>query len=269
MDAQTLLYGLIGNPVSHSLSPVMHNTAFRHIGYNGTYLAFPITDLEQETINGMKALGVRGLSVTIPHKVTIMDLLDEIDETAQNIGAVNTVVNNNGKLSGSNTDCIGAVKALQEKTRIQGKEVVMIGAGGAARAVGYGILSEGGKLKIANILQDEGENLARDLGVPYYPLSDFNKLDYQILVNTTPVGMTPDTDAMPVPPEDLKKNAVVMDIIYNPLKTKLLKEAEKIGCPTVDGVSMFVFQGVAQFELWTGKKAPVELMRQTVLQSLK
>jgi len=136
MDAQTLLYGLIGNPVSHSLSPVMHNNAFRHIEYNGAYLAFPITDLSQETIDGMKALGVRGLSVTIPYKVTIMDLLDEIDETALKIGAVNTVVNNNGKLSGSNTDCIGAVKALQEKTHIKGKEVVMIGAGGAARAVG-------------------------------------------------------------------------------------------------------------------------------------
>jgi shikimate dehydrogenase len=269
MDAKTLLYGLIGNPVSHSLSPVMHNNAFRHIGYNGAYLAFSITDLGPDTVAGIKALGIRGLSVTIPHKVTIMDLLDEIDETAQKIGAVNTIVNNNGKLSGSNTDCIGAVKALQEKTRIKDKEVVMIGAGGAARAVGYGILSEGGKLKIVNILQDEGENLARDLGVPYYPLSDFNQLDYQILVNTTPVGMTPDTDAMPVPLEDLKKDAVVMDIIYNPLQTKLLKEAEKIGCSTVDGVSMFVFQGVAQFELWTGKKAPVELMRQTVLESLK
>ncbi len=268
MDAQTLLYGLIGDPVSHSLSPVMHNKAFRQIGYNGAYLAFQIKYLGPETISGIKALGVKGLSVTIPHKVAVMDLIDEIDETAKNIGAVNTIVNDNGKLSGSNTDCIGAVKALQEKTQIAGKEVVMIGAGGAARAVGYGILSKGGKLKIVNILKDEGENLARDLDVSYYPLSDFKKLDYQILVNTTPVGMAPDTDAMPVQPKDLKKGAVVMDIIYNPLKTKLLKEAEKIGCPTVDGVSMFVFQGVAQFELWTQQKAPVDLMRHTVLESL-
>jgi len=268
MDAHTLLYGLIGDPVSHSLSPVMHNKAFKQIGYNGAYMAFHIKDLGPETIYGIKALGVKGLSVTIPHKVTIMDLIDEIDETAKKIGAVNTIVNDNGKLSGYNTDCIGAVKALQEKTQIAGKEVVMIGAGGAARAVGYGILSKGGKLKIVNILKDEGENLAKDLDVPYYPISDFKKLDYQILVNTTPVGMTPDTDAMPVQSKDLKKGAVVMDIIYNPLKTKLLKEAEKIGCATVDGVSMFVFQGVAQFELWTQQKAPVDLMRHTVLESL-
>ena len=268
MDAKTLLFGLIGNPVSHSLSPVMHNTAFRYTGYNGTYLAFPIAKMGRDTIDGIKALGVKGLSVTIPHKVTIMDYLDEIDDTAQKIGAVNTLLNDNGRLVGSNTDCIGAINALKEKTQIPNKDVVMIGAGGAARAVGYGILSEGGNLSIVNILEDEGERLASDLGVNYYHLSDFNKLDYQILVNTTPVGMTPDTDEMPVSPADLKKGAVVMDIIYNPLKTKLLREAEKIGCAIINGVPMFVFQGAAQFELWTGKNAPVELMRQTVLESL-
>ena len=268
MDAKTVLFGLIGNPVAHSLSPVMHNTAFRSTGYNGAYLAFPIAKLGRDTIDGIKALGIKGLSVTIPHKVAIMDFLDEIDDTAQKIGAVNTIQNDNGKLIGSNTDYIGAVNALKEKTSIKNKDVVMIGAGGAARAVGYGIVSEGGNLKIVNILQDEGERLAGDLGVGYHPLSDFSKLDYQILVNATPVGMTPDTDNMPVSPEGLKKGAVVMDIIYNPLRTKLLTEAEKIGCATVDGLSMFVFQGAAQFELWTGKDAPVELMRQTVLESL-
>jgi len=268
VDAKTVLFGLIGNPVSHSLSPIMHNTAFRSTGYNGTYLAFPIASLGRDTIDGLKALGIKGFSVTIPHKVTIMDFLDEIDDTAQKIGAVNTVLNDNGRLIGSNTDYIGAINALEEKTSIKNKDVVMIGAGGAARAVGYGILSQGGNLSIVNILQDEGERLAADLGVNYHPLSDVNTLDYQILVNTTPVGMTPDTDNMPVSPEDLKPGAVVMDIIYNPLRTKLLTEAEKIGCTTIDGISMFVFQGVAQFELWTGKDAPLELMRQTVLESL-
>jgi shikimate dehydrogenase len=268
MDADTQLYCVIGNPVSHSLSPVMHNKAFENTGVKGVYLAFNVTDLDS-AVKGIRSLGIKGISVTIPHKVSIMDFLDEIDETAAKIGAVNTVVNRNGKLSGYNTDCLGAVNALLEKTEIRDQKVLMIGAGGAARAVGYGILSEGGKLTIANILKDEGEKLAKDLDVSYYPLSDFNKLDYHILINTTPVGMAPEIDAMPVPSESLKKNKVVMDIIYSPLKTKLLKEAEKLDCKAVDGVSMFVFQGAAQFEMWTKKQAPAGLMRDTVLDALQ
>lgn len=268
MDARTLVYGVIGDPIEHSLSPVMHNRAFRHVGYNGAYLAFHVQTLDRDTIHGIKALGIQGLSVTIPHKVTVMDLIDDVDDQARKIGAVNTLVNDNGNLTGCNTDCIGAVKALEEKTGIQGREVVMIGAGGAARAVGYGVLSGGGRLTIVNMLQDEGEALASELDVSYYPLADFSRLDYEILINTTPVGMSPDTDAMPVPPNNLKPGAVVMDIIYNPLQTKLLREAKKIGCSTVDGVSMFVFQGAAQFELWTRQNAPLDLMRQTVLDAL-
>ena len=146
--------------------------------------------------------------------------------------------------------------------------MVLIGAGGAARAIGFGILSEGGRLTIVNILEDEGELLAKDLGVEYYHLSEFNKVHGQILIHATPVGMTPDIEAMPIQSKDLDKKMVVMDIVYNPLKTRLLKEAEKIGCTTIDGVSMFVYQGVSQFEMWTGKKAPVDLMRKTVLHAL-
>ncbi len=267
INSKTILYGVIGDPVSHSLSPVMHNRAFQETGYNGAYLAFQVKDLAA-TLTGMRALGIKGFSVTIPHKITVMKHLDYIDEMALKIGAVNTVVNADGRLGGYNTDCLGAINALLQKTPIQGKKVVLLGAGGAGRAIGHGILAQGGHLTIANILEDEGRNLAAELGVKYYHLSEFPSLDYDILINSTPVGMSPDTEAMPVKAEDLKPDKVVMDIIYNPLKTKLLAQAEKKGCRVVDGVAMFVYQGVAQFEMWTGLKAPSELMREVVLGAL-
>ncbi|OIN95476.1 MAG: shikimate dehydrogenase [Deltaproteobacteria bacterium CG1_02_45_11] len=268
IDTHTALYCVLGNPVSHSLSPVMHNRAFAHTGYSGVYLAFKVTDIAA-AVTGIKALGIKGASITIPHKVAIMEFLDDIDEKATRIGAVNTIVNKDGRLYGYNTDWTGAMDALLEKTDIKDKDVVMIGAGGAARAIGSGIVSEGGKLTILNILEDEGELLAKDLEVNYYPLSYFNKVDCQILINATPVGMTPNTEDMPVNRQSLKEGMVVMDIVYNPLKTRLLKEAENIGCVTIDGVAMFVYQGAAQFEMWTGQKAPVDLMRQVVLKTLQ
>ena len=268
INASTSLFCVIGDPISHSLSPVMHNSAFAHIGYNGVYLAFNVKEVSS-AIAGIKGLGIKGVSVTIPHKLTVMEFLDEIDESAIKIGAVNTIVNRQEKLYGSNTDYLGAINALLEKTSIKDKNVIMIGAGGAARAIGYGILSEGGRLKIVNILEDEGKQLARDLDVEYYPLQDYKDYNCQILINATPIGMSPNIDEMPIKKEYLQKDMVVMDVVYNPLKTRLLKEAEDIGCITIGGVSMFVYQGVAQFELWTGKKAPVDVMRKTVLDALQ
>jgi shikimate dehydrogenase len=267
IDSHTALYGVIGDPVSHSLSPAMHNAAFAHIGYNGAYLAFQVKEIKA-AISGVRGLGIKGLSVTIPHKLSVMECLDHIDETASKIGAVNTVVNQDDKLSGFNTDCLGALHALLEKTPVKDKKILLVGAGGAARAIGFGILAEGGKPVVVNILEDEGKTLAKDLGVDYYHLSEFNQLEGEIVINATPVGMTPNIDAMPVDKADLNSDMVVMDIVYNPLKTRLLKEAEALGCRTVDGVSMFVYQGVAQFEMWTGEKAPVDLMREIVLDAL-
>jgi len=267
INANTNLYCVIGNPISHSLSPVMHNSAFNHIKYNGVYLAFQVENIA-EAVYGIKALGIQGISVTIPHKVNIIKHIDSVEAQALKIGAVNTVVNKGGKLYGYNTDCLGAINALSEKTSIKNKDVAIIGAGGAARAIGFGLLSEGANLSIVNILEDEGKLLASDLNVKYFHLSDFNKVKCQILINATPVGMSPDIEVMPVKSQYLDKKMVVMDIVYNPLKTRLLKEAERIGCTTIDGVSMFVYQGVAQFEMWTGQKAPVNLMRKAVLDSL-
>ena len=268
INASTSLFCVIGDPISHSLSPVMHNSAFAHTGYNGVYVAFNVKDVSS-AVSGIRGLDIKGVSVTIPHKLAVMEFLDEIDKNAIKIGAVNTITNKQGKLFGCNTDYLGATNALLEKTSIKDKDVIMIGAGGAARAIGYGILSEGGRLTIVNILKDEGERLAGDLGVKYYPLQEYKDYDCQILINATPIGMSPNIDEMPIKKEYLQKEMVVMDIVYNPLKTRLLKEAEDIGCITIGGASMFVYQGVAQFELWTGEKAPLDVMRKTVLDALQ
>ncbi|RLC86541.1 MAG: shikimate dehydrogenase, partial [Chloroflexi bacterium] len=263
IDSGTSLYCVIGDPVSHSLSPAMHNKAFIHTGFNGVYVAFNVNNISY-AVKGIRGLGIKGASITIPHKIEVMKYLDGIDSKAREIGAVNTIVNRNGKLYGYNTDCLGAINALLEKTEIKNKQIVIAGAGGAARAIGFGILSEGGNLTIINILEDEGKSLAKDLDVPYYPLSYFKNLDCDILINATPVGMTPYVEAMPVKSEDLHKEMTVMDIVYNPLQTRLLREAQNLGCLTINGVSMFVHQGVAQFELWTGLGAPVDIMTQAV-----
>lgn len=267
IDTNTRLYAVLGDPVSHSLSPVMHNSAFARIGYNGVYTAFRVKDIAG-AVHGIKALGIQGASITIPHKTAVMAYLDEVDEEARKIGAVNTVVNRQGRLSGYNTDGLGAIKALSEKTSIKDKKIGIIGAGGAARAIGFGVMSQGGIAIIFNRSKDSGKRLADDLGTEYRPLSEIKKARCDILINTTPVGMFPAVDATPVEKKVFEKDMIVMDIIYNPLKTLLLKEAEAMGCSTVDGVSMFVYQGAFQFELWTGKEAPIHVMRKAVLDAL-
>ena len=267
LNSDTILFAVLGNPVSHSLGPLMHNTAFSALGYNGAYLAFRVTDIGNAVV-GIKALGIKGASITIPHKVSVMDFLDELDDTAKKIGAVNTIISREGVLTGYNSDGLGAVKALLEKTTIKDKNVVILGAGGAARAIGFAIISEGGRVTVINRTPANGEKLAKDLGADFQPISMLNKTECQILINTTPVGMMPDIDAMPVRKQDLDKIMVVMDIVYNPLKTRFLRAAENIGCQTIDGVSMFAFQGAFQLELWTGMKAPVEVMKKAVLNAL-
>ncbi|UCF93974.1 MAG: shikimate dehydrogenase [Desulfobacterales bacterium] len=265
--AMPKIYVVLGNPVAHSLSPVMHNRAFGHVGHNGIYLACRVEDLAP-ALAGIRALDISGASITIPHKVAALDWLDEVDAAARQIGAVNTVVNRQGVLCGYNSDCAGAIRALSAKTSIKSKRVAIIGAGGAARAIGFGIIAEGGLVTIINRTPAKGEQLARDLGAEFRPLADADRVDCDILINTTPVGMLPETAAMPLPPEALSKEMIVMDAIYNPLMTRLLREAAQRGCTTVDGVAMFVYQGAIQFELWTGRAAPVEIMRATVLEAL-
>jgi shikimate dehydrogenase len=267
IDLNTSLFCLIGNPVTHSLSPAMHNQAFAAIGYNGVYLAFRVLD-PRPAIKGIKALNVKGVSVTVPHKIAVLEYLDDVDEIAARIGAVNTIVHDKGKLTGYNTDWLGALEALKTRTSIEGKSVAIIGAGGAARAIGFGLKSAGGRLTILNRTRTSGEHLAADLQVDFLPLDACQPNRYDVLINTTPVGMHPDTAATPIANKELSPEMVVMDIVYNPLETRFLKEASARGCRTINGVDMFVFQGAQQFELWTGQKAPVEVMRRVVLDAL-
>ena len=267
IDSRTQLFGVIGNPVGHSLSPTMHNAALQAMAYPGVYLAFQVADVHG-ALAGVRALNISGLSVTIPHKVAVMEGLDEIDDLARHIGAVNTVVNRSGYLMGFNTDCFGAVAALKEKTGLQGRQVALLGAGGAARAIGFGLLAEGARVTVYNRSVTRGRQLAQALQVGFMPLERFGSGAAEIVINTTAVGMLPNRDVMPVPPETLQAGMLVMDIVYNPLDTKLLKAARSQGCTAIDGVSMFVLQGARQLKLWTGQPAPVEIMRQAVLKAL-
>jgi len=260
-------FGVFGDPVSHSLSPVMHNRAFAFSGYNGVYLPFRIKTIA-EAVSAMKTLNMRGASVTLPHKVRVMAHLDHVDALAEKIGAVNTILNQDGVLTGYNSDAMGAVTALKERISLKNKRVAIIGAGGAARALGVGILENQGKVIVVNRTAKTGERLAADLGGDFYLPAEIQRVACDVLINTTPVGMFPDVDATPVPGAFFNEHMTVMDIIYTPLQTRLLKEATAAGCSTIPGLPMFVYQGAFQFELWTGMRAPVEEMRAAVSEAL-
>ncbi len=266
INGTTKLYGIIGNPVSHSLSPAMHNSAFAALDENCVYLPFHVENIG-DALNGLKGLTVQGASVTIPHKESVISYLDRIDPVAQKIGAVNTlhmVMDGEKKLlCGSNTDWIGANRALLEKVTLQGSQVVLLGAGGSARAIGFGLQEAGATVLLCSRTESRGRALAEDLGCDWYSLADVRTLQGNVLVNATSVGMK--EDVSPVPEDILHRFPVVMDIVYAPLKTKLLRLAEGAGCITVNGLEMLLYQGVAQFELWTGRKAPVEVMRDVLM----
>ena len=268
IDGTTKKYGIMGKPVAHSLSPAMHNAAFQKLGLNNIYLAFEVEDVAN-AMKGFRALDIRGVSVTIPHKQAVMPHLDAIDPVAQNIGAVNTLFLKEKQISGYNTDWIGANQALEMAVNLQGATVLLIGAGGSARAIGFGLKEKGANVLLANRTLSKGQALAKDLDCEFYPLTDLNGLTADALVNTTSVGMEPEVDATPVPQSLLENIPAVMDIVYAPLETRLLKEAKQAGCKTIDGTNMLLFQGVAQFELWTGKKAPVDVMREKLFSHLK
>jgi shikimate dehydrogenase len=268
IDQRTRLYGVVGHPIGHTLGPTMHNAALATSGMNAVYLAFDTQDVEG-LVRGMKAFGIKGLSVTIPHKSAVIPLLDRVDELAQRIGAVNTISNEEGRLIGYNTDAMGALKALEEKTRISGKKCVIVGAGGAARAIGFILKEKGVPLQLANRSKERGEALARDLGCSFVPLAGVEQTNADLLINTTSVGMSPHTDESPVPDRILREGMTVMDIVYNPLETRLLRTAKQRGCVTVEGLGMFVHQGAEQFRLWTGRAAPTEAMSQAVRKVLK
>ncbi|MBW2305586.1 MAG: shikimate dehydrogenase [Deltaproteobacteria bacterium] len=267
IDARTGLYGVIGNPVGHSLSPAMHNAVFKALGLNAVYMAFLVKDLPV-AVGGIRALGIRGVNVTIPHKWAIQELLDQIDPIARSLGAVNTVLNRNGRLVGYNTDWIGALSALQEITEVSGKLSVLIGAGGAARAAAFGLIRAGAEVIVVNRTEAKARQVARQLGCQFAPLDSLSELQAQILVNATPIGMEPDTEACPVSPRWLRPGMVVMDAVYAPPRTRLLQEAKARGCRTVDGLRWLVRQGAESFNIWLGRQPPEDVMERACRESL-
>lgn len=261
IDARTELYGIIGNPVQHSLSPILHNGAFKRLGWNAVYLVFEVKNLE-EALRGIRGLGVRGVSVTIPFKTKVVPFLDKIERLAKKIGAVNTIVNRGGKLIGYNTDCDGALEALEEKMNLRGKRVVLLGAGGAARAIGFGLKGRDCLLVVVNRSKKRGEALSKKLGCDYLPISSLirmkaGELEADVVINATSLGMYPRDRETPIPKKLLKEGMMVMDIVYEPLQTKLLREAKEKGCLTINGLEMLVRQGVAQFMIWTGRRPEI------------
>ena len=268
INGHTKIYGILGRPVTHSLSPAMHNAAFRELGLNVVYVAFPVTDLAQ-AVAGLRGLDIRGVSVTIPFKEEIIPLIDELDPQAARIGAVNTVVNRDGRLVGYNTDWLGAMTALKAKTGLTGKHVLLLGAGGAARAIAFGVLDAGGRVTLTDVDAPRAAALARDLRVEAIPLDALDQCPAAVLVNATPVGMEPKVDDIPVNPDLLGCFRLVMDIVYQPLETRLLREAQARGAATIDGLQMLIHQATAQFELWTGRPAPLTVMSRAAYEALK
>jgi len=263
IDTSTALYCVLGNPVAHSQSPVIHNGAFQDKNINAVYLAFAPDDI-QDGVTAIRSLGIKGASVTIPFKESVMDHLNWIDPMALDIGAVNTLVNEDGILKGYNTDSRAGVVPLLDYG-IQGKRVCIVGAGGAARAVAHGVAREGGKIIITNRTREKGSDLAARVNGEFVSSEDAIHIRADVVINTTSLGMDPHSELLSFPKTALHPGMVVMDVNYTPLDTVLLKTARQKGCVVIDGLSMFLAQAAAQFRLWTGIQPDMELMRQQVL----
>ncbi len=260
---------VIGDPISHSRSPSLHNAAYAACGLSQRFLYaachIRAADLK-EAIGSVRELGIRGVSVTIPHKQAVLALLDEIDPLAAKVGAVNTIVNNDGKLRGYNTDLAGIILPLEAQTSLSGKRVALLGAGGAARAAAFAVTTKGASLTIFNRTIDEAQSLAAEVKATAADLSDLAQLSgFDIILQSTPVGMSPDVERSLIPEQYLHAGQIVFDFVYNPPETKLLRQAKQRGAVVISGIEMFLQQGAAQFELYTGQKAPLEAMRQALM----
>ncbi len=272
--------GLFGYPVEHSLSPEMHNAAFNKLGLDYTYLPFEVKpERLKEAVMGIKGLNLRGVNLTIPHKEEVIPYLDQVSKEARLIGAVNTIKNKDGKLIGYNTDGQGFITSLKEEANFiaRDKNILIIGAGGAAKAIAFQLALEGANsLYISNRTISRAEELVltiesklNEIKVDPVPLED-RKLEMiigqiDLVIDTTPVGMYPKVDVKPViNPKLLHDDLIVTDIVYNPVETSLLRSAKAVGAKTVSGLGMLLYQGVLAFEIWTGRKAPVEIMKEVL-----
>jgi shikimate dehydrogenase len=280
ISGKTRVCGVIGDPIEHTLSPIMHNAAFKALKLDFAFLAFKVKAADVEkAVSGMRALGIYGLNVTMPHKSAVINYLDEVDQAAKAIGSVNTILNKDGRLFGFNTDGIGALQALRENgVEPRGKKVLLLGAGGAARAIAYTLAREADELVILNRTAKQAAKLANllkqtfDRKVVADALSPNgikdNLQDSDVLINATSVGMKPNADQTPVAFEWLRPDLAVMDIVYNPIETKFAKDAKAAGAKVVSGFEMLIYQGAASFEIWTGHSAPVEVMRHAAFNHL-
>lgn len=280
IPGRTKVCGIIGDPIEHSLSPVMHNAAFQELNLDFVYVAFRVKkNALRKAILGAISLDVHGLNVTMPHKNAVMKYLDKIDPTARLIGAVNTILNDEGRLIGYNTDGAGALRALKENgVGLEGKKLLLLGAGGAGKAIAFYVAQEVEKLKILNRTTPMAKELAQLLRKEFDKKIDGNSLsaeivkdeleDADILINATSVGMHPDVNRSLVDPGWLRPDLCVMDIVYNPLETKLVKDARLMGAKVVPGIEMLVYQGASSFEIWTDHQAPVKVMKEAVLKKL-
>ena len=298
VDGKTKILGVIGDPIEHTFSPAMHNAGLNELGLNYIYLPFHVKEERLgECIQGAKAMGRKGLNVTIPHKSNVMKHLDDVDEVASMIGAVNTIQfiydednessnQDNGinvRTKGFNTDGYGCVRAIEEKTSIKDKKVSITGAGGAARAVAFQIANSGiDELSILNRNLSKAQSLANDLktnlksididiSINAYDLEELKRelSDSDIFIDTTPIGMYPNVDDKPVASADmLHEDLLVNDIVYTPMKTSLIREAELANAEVVYGYKMLLYQGIRSFEIWLGREAPADVMENALLDVL-
>jgi len=273
IDANTEIYGVAADPVAHSMSPAIHNAAFAELGLNAVYLPLRVKQT-RPFLDGYERLGLRGLSVTIPHKQSMVGLMDEVDELTERIGALNTINIRDGHRYGYNTDIAAALDSIERAAEHAGLAplsdctALVVGAGGAGRAIAYGLSPKVGRLVIANRTESRAENLAGELNAEWCGLDGMAEYEPDILINATSVGMHPRVEDSPVPREMLRPDMVVFDSVYNPIETRLLREAEQAGCTTAPGLEWFVNQGAAQLEIWTEREAPRKLMTEVVKREL-
>jgi 3-dehydroquinate dehydratase/shikimate dehydrogenase len=268
LTRRTRVYGVIGDPIGHSLSPLLHNTGFAERRIDAVYLPFLVRQLG-DFLAAVSEFGIRGFSVTIPHKQTILKHLRECEALAADIGAVNTVVvRSDGSLAGRNTDYVGVLRALEKKLRIKGSRALIFGAGGSARAAAFALSRAGAIVAICARREKAAKELARAVGGEVIPRRALRTEFFDAILNATPVGMHPHDQISPLAPGELHCR-IVMDLIYRPQRTQLLKLAAQKGIATVSGVEMFLAQGIAQWEIWTQKRAPEASMRLAVLAALR
>ncbi|MCX7820886.1 MAG: shikimate dehydrogenase [Brevinematales bacterium] len=276
INAETSLYCIFGNPVKHSFSPYIHNAAFRKLQINSVYLAFEVENIG-EAMKSVKTLNIKGCSITIPFKSEVMNYLDEVSDIAKLIGAVNTVINENNRLYGTNTDAYGFYKSLSNEIDITDKNIAVFGSGGSARAGIFSLFYYGKPAKVfiiarnkekREIIKEEiissfkkiGKNIENRLVT--LELKEWKDIEADVIVNTTPLGMFPDIDNSIIDKSEIPEGKVVMDIVYNPVKTKFLGYAEERNCSIINGLEMLLQQGMKQFEIWTGTNAPEDVMRE-------